>query len=181
MNYSLKKENIMNIIESPSHFVRLLLEFIMDYLNENSLSVEQKFKTVNIILKYGTIIPNTQSNSTNSLSQYNSNTMLPSPYEHLKSYPTLLDIPIQVMKKLSLLTSMVTFDLNFDKDSHIYLYLYLISLYCYQDIIESKEDFISVLSEYADSISYILIFIFNGLINELTTSEVMELFSDNSM
>jgi len=98
--------------------------------------------------------------------------VLPSPYEHLKSYPTMLDIPVQGMKKLSLLTSMVTFNLNYDRESHVYLYLYLISLYSYQDIIETKEDFISTLSEYADTVSYILIFIFNGLINELTTSEV---------
>jgi len=42
INYSLKKENISNIFETkPEHFVRLLLEFVMDYLNENSLAFEQ--------------------------------------------------------------------------------------------------------------------------------------------
>ncbi|ORX60093.1 hypothetical protein BCR36DRAFT_50978 [Piromyces finnis] len=171
LNYSLKKENIINLFENKhDHFIKLLLEFIMDYMNENSIKIEQKLKIVHIILKYGTIIPNT--NATHSLIQNNSPVPLPSPYECLKNYPTILAIPSQILKKFYPLTSLVNFDLNYDKESHIYLYFYLISLYSYQEIVETKENFISTLSEQADTISYLLIFIFNGLINELTTSEL---------
>jgi len=86
---------------------------------------------------------------------------------------------------LSLLTTIVSFDFNYNKNSLIYLNLYLITLFCYEDTVETKEDFLSLLSEYADNISYILIFIFNGLINELTTSEVfisiIRIFSINKV
>jgi len=67
---------------------------------------------------------------------------------------------------------MINFDLNYEKKSPIFLYLYLILLHTYQNIVETQEDFISTLSEYAEHISSLLIFIFNGLINELTTTEV---------
>ncbi|KAL6589467.1 hypothetical protein U3516DRAFT_256237 [Neocallimastix sp. 'constans'] len=42
LNFSLTSENLDNIFEAQSdHFVYLYLEFILDYVNQNSLSIEQ--------------------------------------------------------------------------------------------------------------------------------------------
>ncbi|KAG4104637.1 hypothetical protein H8356DRAFT_1071682 [Neocallimastix lanati (nom. inval.)] len=175
------KENIINIFETQSsHFIYLYLEFILDYINQNSLSIEQKFKIANIILKYGTIKSNNASTTTNSITTSSgqiSQTTLS--YPNFTNSKTLLEIPFNKLKKLSLLTTIVSFDFNYNKNSLIYLNLYLITLFCYEDTVETKEDFLSLLSEYADNISYILIFIFNGLINELTTSEKRISFINN--
>ena len=59
------------------------------------------------------------------------------------------------------------------REKAISIYIYIITLYSFKEIIETKEDFTSALQEYADNIRYILIFIFNGLINELNTGEVI--------